>query len=72
VAHGVHPARRPSGVLVLTRVRYFAALDELRGFWLKQKQKPKSKSKSKSKLKSGCNQNLNRGGDGGSVDAAHV
>jgi len=35
VAHGVHPARRPSGVLLLTRVRDFAALDELRGFQLK-------------------------------------
>ncbi|WP_235567678.1 hypothetical protein, partial [Lysobacter sp. Root690] len=37
VAHGVHPARRPSGVLLLTRVRGFAALGELRGFELKQK-----------------------------------
>jgi hypothetical protein len=32
VAHGVHPARRPSGVLLLTRVTGLAALDELRGF----------------------------------------
>jgi len=37
VAHGVHPARRPSGVLLLTRVRGFAALDELRDFKPKQK-----------------------------------
>jgi len=29
--------RRPSGVLLLTRVRCFAALDELRGFKRKQK-----------------------------------
>ncbi|MFQ6313037.1 hypothetical protein, partial [Lysobacter capsici] len=35
VAHSVHPARRPSGVLLLTRVTGFAALDELRGFRLK-------------------------------------
>ncbi|MFQ6313473.1 hypothetical protein, partial [Lysobacter capsici] len=27
VAHGVHPARRPSGVLLLTRVPSFAALE---------------------------------------------
>ncbi|WP_235567688.1 hypothetical protein, partial [Lysobacter sp. Root690] len=39
VAHGVHPARRPSGVLLLTRVTGFAALDELRGFRLKPKLK---------------------------------
>jgi len=32
VAHGVHPARRPSGVLLLTRATSLAALDELRGF----------------------------------------
>ena len=31
------PARRPTGVLLLTRVRYFAALDELRDFKLKPK-----------------------------------
>jgi len=37
VAHGVHPARRPSGVPLLTRVRGFAALGELRDFKLKQK-----------------------------------
>jgi hypothetical protein len=41
VAHGVHPARRPSGVLLLTRVPGFAALDELRGFRLKPMPKPK-------------------------------
>ncbi|WP_235567808.1 hypothetical protein, partial [Lysobacter sp. Root690] len=29
--------RRPTGVLLLTRVNGFAALDELRGFELKQK-----------------------------------
>jgi len=39
VAHGVHPARRPSGVRLLTRVPGFAALGELRGFKLKLKQK---------------------------------
>ncbi|WP_235567619.1 hypothetical protein, partial [Lysobacter sp. Root690] len=37
VAHGVHPARRPSGVLLFSRISDFAALDELRGFKLKQK-----------------------------------
>jgi len=37
VAHGVHPARRPSGVLLLTRVSGFAALGELREFGLEQK-----------------------------------
>ncbi|MFQ6312571.1 hypothetical protein, partial [Lysobacter capsici] len=47
VAHGVHPARRPSGVLLLTRVRCFAALDELRDFWLELKLMPKAKSQRK-------------------------
>ncbi|MFQ6313620.1 hypothetical protein, partial [Lysobacter capsici] len=37
VAHGVHPARRPSGVLLLTRVRGFAALVGSLGFRLKPK-----------------------------------
>ncbi|WP_235567750.1 hypothetical protein, partial [Lysobacter sp. Root690] len=36
VTHGVHPARRPSGVLLLTRVTSLAALDGLRGFKLEQ------------------------------------
>ncbi|ALN85334.1 hypothetical protein LC55x_2059 [Lysobacter capsici] len=36
MAHGVHPARRPSGVLLLTRVTGLAALDELRAFELKR------------------------------------
>jgi len=34
--------RRPSGVLLLTRVTSLAALDELRGFKLKLKLKPKA------------------------------
>ena len=38
VAHGVHPAHRPSGVRLLTRVRSFAALGELRGLRLKPNQ----------------------------------
>ncbi|MFQ6310650.1 hypothetical protein, partial [Lysobacter capsici] len=35
--------RRPSGVLLFSRVPSFAALDELRDFWLKPKPKPKPK-----------------------------
>jgi hypothetical protein len=35
VAHGVHPARRPSGVLLLTRVTSVAALEDRLGFKLK-------------------------------------
>jgi hypothetical protein len=46
VAHGVHPARRPSGVLLLTRVTGFAGLDELRNGKLKP-----SDAKAKAKAK---------------------
>ncbi|MFQ6312413.1 hypothetical protein, partial [Lysobacter capsici] len=55
-------ARRPSGVLLLTRVSGFAALDELRGFRLKprprSRSKPKPKQKQKTKTK---NQGRERG-----------
>ncbi|WP_148650510.1 hypothetical protein [Lysobacter capsici] len=49
VAHGVHPARRPSGVLLLTRVTSFAALVERLYFVLKARAKPEQ-STSKAQL----------------------
>ncbi|WND79459.1 hypothetical protein [Lysobacter capsici] len=49
VAHGVHPARRPSGVLLLTRVTSVAALEDRLGFKLKAEATARIKIKIKIK-----------------------
>ncbi|ALN87458.1 hypothetical protein LC55x_4209 [Lysobacter capsici] len=49
MAHGVHPARRPSGVLLLTRVTSVAALEDRLGFKLKAEATARIKIKIKIK-----------------------
>ncbi|WP_157753850.1 hypothetical protein [Lysobacter capsici] len=48
--------RRPSGVLLFSRVPSFAALDELLGFnhWVKAKAKAEAKAKAKAKFEAGA------------------